>query len=181
MLTCVDIVGSYTLGCLTTASWKHSAPVLRWRNSRDQMLAISKSMSTFTSNSLRWEKLGETPTKAVMKQSSNPWSYWRNTLLCMTWYLYTKLNQTIRHVKSAAGLDIGGWYCHWLLAAQEGFFLPGSGGVSCRPRKQCTLPCLPRGGTRPRVRPSAAGRGNAFHGPGGSCRPDTRETSSKHG
>jgi len=58
-----------------------------------------------------------------------------------------KLDQTIRHVKSAAGLAIGGWHCHSLLAAQEGFFL----------------------------------RGNAFHGPGGSCCPDTRETGSKHG
>ena len=99
-----------------------------------------------------------------------------------------KLNQTLRHVKSAAGLDIGGWYCHWLLAAQEGFFLPGSGHVSCRPR-EClrTVPCLhSRGGTRPRAHASAACRpGDAFPGPGGGgwSRPGrTCETGhSKHG
>ena len=53
------------------------------------MVAISKSMSTSHRTPFVGKSSAKTPTKAGMEQSSNPWSYWRNTLPCMTWYLYT--------------------------------------------------------------------------------------------
>ena len=53
------------------------------------MVAISKSMSTSHRTPFVGKSSAKTPTKAGMEQSSNPWSYWKNTLPCMTWYLYT--------------------------------------------------------------------------------------------